>query len=185
MSESIGEATAAVITSKVTRKSTPRIAVQFEKYGVLVAWVVVIAFFSLMMPETFPTLATGRLILGTQTVILITTLGLMLSLAVGEFDLSVGSVVGFAGSLMVVLNGVLGWGALESFVTTLVAAILFGDLNAFLAVYVGVQSIIVTLGTGILTFEGAFLGQILLPNGRTVLEQAAETLLPALEGPRT
>ena len=38
--------------------------------------------------------------------------------------------------------------------------------------------------TGILTFEGAFLGQILLPNGRTVLEQAAETLLPALDGPR-
>jgi ribose transport system permease protein len=150
MSESIGEATAAVMTSKVTRKSTPRVAIQLEKYGVLVAWVAVILFFSLMMPETFPTLATGRLILGTQTVILITTLGLMLSLAVGEFDLSVGSVVGFAGSLMVVLNGVLGWGPLEAFVTTIVASLLFGALNAFLAVYVGVQSIIVTLGTGTL-----------------------------------
>lgn len=44
---------------------------------------------------------------------------------------------------------------------------------------------VMAVETGILTFEGAFLGQILLPNGRTVLEQAAETLLPALEGPRT
>lgn len=33
--------------------------------------------------------------------------------------------------------------------------------------------------TGILSFEGAFLGQILLPNGRTVLEEAdAKKLLP-------
>ena len=35
---------------------------------------------------------------------------------------------------------------------------------------------------GILTFEGAFLGQILLPSGRTVLEHAMHTeMLPALE----
>lgn len=34
--------------------------------------------------------------------------------------------------------------------------------------------------TGILTFEGAFLGQLLLPNGKTVLEHAqASNLLPA------
>lgn len=34
---------------------------------------------------------------------------------------------------------------------------------------------------GILSFEGAFLGQILLPNGKTVLEQATATkLLPNL-----
>lgn len=41
---------------------------------------------------------------------------------------------------------------------------------------------VVAIETGILTFEGAFLGQILLPTGRTVLEQAAGTLLPALPG---
>jgi hypothetical protein len=39
--------------------------------------------------------------------------------------------------------------------------------------------------TGILTFEGAFLGQILLPNGKTVLEHAGESkLLPQIEGPK-
>lgn len=38
---------------------------------------------------------------------------------------------------------------------------------------------------GILSFEGAFLGQILLPSGRTVLEHATEAqLLPALEAPK-
>jgi hypothetical protein len=45
---------------------------------------------------------------------------------------------------------------------------------------------ITAIETGILTFEGAFLGQILLPTGRTVLEHATEAkLLPALEGPKS
>lgn len=39
---------------------------------------------------------------------------------------------------------------------------------------------ITAIETGILTFEGAFLGQLLLGNGKTVLEHAqASTLLPA------
>ncbi|MBU0600878.1 MAG: hypothetical protein KKD25_00550 [Gammaproteobacteria bacterium] len=39
---------------------------------------------------------------------------------------------------------------------------------------------ITAIETGILSFEGAFLGQILLPNGKTVLEHAeAANLLPA------
>lgn len=45
---------------------------------------------------------------------------------------------------------------------------------------------ITAIETGILTFEGAFLGQILLPTGRTVLEHATEAkLLPSLEGPKS
>jgi hypothetical protein len=44
---------------------------------------------------------------------------------------------------------------------------------------------VTAIETGILTFEGAFLGQILLPSGKTVLEHAAQSkLLPALEGPK-
>jgi len=39
---------------------------------------------------------------------------------------------------------------------------------------------VTAIETGILSFEGAFLGQILLPNGKTVLETATATnLLPA------
>jgi hypothetical protein len=39
---------------------------------------------------------------------------------------------------------------------------------------------VMAIETGILSFEGAFLGQILLPNGQTILEHAATNkLLPA------
>lgn len=42
---------------------------------------------------------------------------------------------------------------------------------------------IVAIETGILTFEGAFLGQILLPSGKTILEHAQDQrLLPAPGG---
>jgi hypothetical protein len=44
---------------------------------------------------------------------------------------------------------------------------------------------VVAVETGILSFEGAFLGQILLPTGKTVLETAQATkMLPAPNGDR-
>lgn len=42
-----------------------------------------------------------------------------------------------------------------------------------------VKGQVTAIETGILSFEGAFLGQILLPNGRTVLEHATEQRLLA------
>jgi len=45
---------------------------------------------------------------------------------------------------------------------------------------------ITAIETGILTFEGAFLGQILLPSGQTVLERLkTDNLLPAPSGETT
>ncbi len=44
---------------------------------------------------------------------------------------------------------------------------------------------ITAIETGVLTFEGAFLGQIMLPNGRTVLEAVRDIdMLPLIEGPK-
>ncbi len=119
-----------------------------EKYGVIVAWVAVIVFFSVMRPDTFAQTATIRLILSTQTVVLGAALALMITLAVGELDLSIGSVVGFGGALMAVLNGEHQMSAPAALVLTLAVCLLFGAVNAVLVVYVGVQSIIVTLGSG-------------------------------------
>lgn len=147
MSQSQTEAVA-VSGADIKRRVSGGWSTQLERFGVPIAWVLVFALFSVLVPETFPTSGTFRVIFGTQTVILITTLGLMLSLAVGEFDLSIGSVVGFTASLLGVLNGVVGLGLFESILLTLGAGLLFGIFNAFIAVYIGVQSIIVTLGSG-------------------------------------
>lgn len=45
---------------------------------------------------------------------------------------------------------------------------------------------ITAIETGMLSFEGAFLGNLLLSSGQTVLEHVEQQkLLPALEGPKT
>lgn len=43
---------------------------------------------------------------------------------------------------------------------------------------------VMAIETGVLTFEGAFLGQIMLPSGRTVLDHALESNLLQIEGPK-
>jgi ribose transport system permease protein len=140
-----------VISDGSTRRvRIPQVAQGLERYGVLLAWIAVAGLFSFLLPDTFPTLSTARLIFGTQTVILFATIGLMFSLAVGEFDLSMGSMVGFGGSMLAVLNGNNDWPAWAAIGVTLIVSFLFGCINAFLAVYIGVQSIIITLGTGTL-----------------------------------
>jgi ribose transport system permease protein len=120
-----------------------------ERYAVVVVWALTILFFS-WRSDTFASTSTIKLILSTQTVILIATLGVMVSLAVQEFDLSIGSVVGFGGCLLAVLDGVHGWAPGPAIVTTIVICALFGAVNATLSVLAGVPSIIVTLGTGTL-----------------------------------
>jgi ribose transport system permease protein len=141
----------AVIKGSVSRLGRlPQVTQRLERYGVLFAWIAVALLFSILLPKTFPTWPTVRLIFGKQTVILFATIGLMFSLAVGEFDLSMGSMVGFGGSMMTVLNGTNHWPVWAAIALTLVVSFLFGCINAFLAVYIGVQSIIITLGTGTL-----------------------------------
>ncbi|HEV7707713.1 MAG TPA: ABC transporter permease [Asanoa sp.] len=120
-----------------------------EKYAVLVVWAVTIGFFS-WRSDAFGSTSTVKLILSTQTVILIATLGVMVSLAVQEFDLSIGSVVGFGGCLVAVLDGVHGWAPGPAILATVAICAVFGLLNAALSVLLGIPSIIVTLGTGTL-----------------------------------
>ena len=136
--------------SKRRRSPAAATGLLVERYGVVVAWLAVIVFFCVVRPDTFADTATIKLIAGTQTVILVAALGLMLTLAVGELDLSIGSVVGFGGVLVTVFNGVNGVPSGISIVLTLLICLAFGAVNAFLVVYVGVASIIVTLGSGTL-----------------------------------
>ena len=121
-----------------------------QRYGVVIAWLGIFGYFSAVRPGTFPKLATIQLIFGTQSVILITSLGLVFSMAVGEYDLSVGSLVGFGATLVAVLSGPHHWPVVLALLFTLFICFLVGAVNAALSVYLGVQSIIVTLGTGTL-----------------------------------
>ena len=127
-----------------------------ERYGIMLVWVAVIVVFSILRPSTFPTTINFETIFGTQAVLLVMTLGLIVALTAGEFDLSIGSAMGFGAVLIAWLNVNHGWPIGWAVLATLVFGLFFGLVNALLVVKIGVPSLVATLGTGTLLGGVAF-----------------------------
>jgi len=119
-------------------------------YGLIVAWAMLIVIFGLARPETFLTTGTLQTILGSQAVLLILALGLIVPFICGEFDLSISGILSISLVLVGYLNVIQGWPIGLVIVVVLVAGMVIGAVNAFFVVVIGVDSIVVTLGTGTL-----------------------------------
>jgi ribose transport system permease protein len=119
-----------------------------ERWALLLAWIAVVILFSLIKPDTYPTSGNFQTIFGSQAVLLMLTLGLILPLTTGDFDLSIASNMSLTSMLIAVLNVNHGWAILPAVVAGLLAAILVGVINGALVVLIGIDSFIVTLGTG-------------------------------------
>ncbi|HYC81698.1 MAG TPA: ABC transporter permease [Solirubrobacterales bacterium] len=137
------------------RLRLPSAAEIISRYGLLVALLAVVVVFSVLRPETFFTTANLQTILGSQAVLLIVTIGLLLPLTAGEFDLSIAGTVTVSNVLIGYLNVTQGWPILAAVVAALLAGVLIGALNAFLVVFVDVQSFVATLGVGTLLLGAA------------------------------
>ena len=74
----------------------------------------------------------------------------LVTLVVGEFDLSVASMMGITATTIPVLAGVHGMNIVLACVLGVGAAVLAGAVNAFFVVVMDVSSFVVTLGTGTL-----------------------------------
>ena len=123
------------------------VQLQLYKYAVLIALAIFIVVFSIIAPSTFPTVGNVQTIINSQAELLILSLGLTLPLLAGDFDLSIGATMGYAGSLVAELYGPLHMGAAESILITLASCALIGCVNAFLVVRVGINAFIGTLAT--------------------------------------
>lgn len=119
-----------------------------ETYGLLLLLVGVLVGFSLALPETFATKDNFLTILQQESVLACLCLGLILPIAVGEFDLSIGYVVGFSAILAAALGGKTGMPGLTVVVVVLLVGLLIGALNGFLIAGLKVNSLIATLGVG-------------------------------------
>lgn len=140
-----------------SRRSSLSVGAIADRYGLLIAWAIVFAVFSILLPDTFFRIENFQTILGSQAVLLVLTLGLIVPLTVNEFDLSVAGVINITVVVMGYLNGVHGWPLAASLLAVLVLALAVGAVNAVLTVRIGIQSIIVTLGMGTL-LQGLALG---------------------------
>lgn len=130
--------------------SSPRAATAtglLARGSIPIALVVAVAVFSLLRPETFPTQGNFDALVGTQATLLIVALAVTIVLAAGDFDLSVGAVVGLTMTVTAVLSVNHGWSWPLAALAALGAGAAVGGVNAFLVGVLGLNAFVSTLGT--------------------------------------
>ncbi len=118
------------------------------RYALLLVLLGMIAIYSALAPDTFFTFDNLKVITSTQAVLMVAVLGLVLPFAAGEFDMSFGSTLAWATTLSAVLTVNEGWSFGPALVVVLLSCLLIGAINAFFIVYIGISSLIATLGSG-------------------------------------
>jgi ribose transport system permease protein len=127
-----------------------------ERYGLVLAWLVVIAVFGALRPDTFLTQANFSTIFGSQAVIVILTLGLLIPLTAGDYDLSIAGVLSVAAMIVAVLNAQHHVPLALAILAALAAGLVVGAVNGGFVMLFGIDPFIVTLGTGTI-LEGVVL----------------------------
>lgn len=115
-----------------------------KNYGIVLFLALMVFVFAVLMPTTFATTGNLRQILADQAIPGILALAVILPLAAGEFDLSVGANLGVCTITGIVLAGV-GLPVAMVILVTLALGVVIGAVNAFMTVVVGVNSFIATL----------------------------------------
>ena len=126
----------------------PNLAFQVERFGLVIVWVAVILVFGALRPDTFLTWSNFSTIFGSQAVLVVVTLGLVVPLTAGDFDLSIAQVLTFVSMLTAILSAKLGLPLWVIIPAVLAAGALVGAINGALTLYFRVHSLIVTLGVG-------------------------------------
>lgn len=123
-------------------------AYQVERFGLVIVWIAVILLFGAMRPDTFLTWSNFSTIFGSQAVLVIVTLGLVVPLTAGDFDLSIAQVLTFVSMVTAILSAKLAVPLWVIIPTVLALGALVGAINGALTLYFRVHSLIVTLGVG-------------------------------------
>jgi ribose transport system permease protein len=128
--------------------------VQWGRYSAVFLFVIIVVYFG-ATEENFLTTVTFETTLNDRVAIGFLTMGLLIPLAAGAFDLSVGAVIGFSAMLLTWFEkgNELGTGnAWLACIIVLVCCAAFGFVNGFLVVKLRINSFIATLGMSQVVF---------------------------------
>lgn len=121
-----------------------------SKYALVLVWLVMAGFFYVMKPEIFGSFGAFSSIFGSQQVLVFLSMAAMITLIVGEFDLSIAGMMGLSATIIPVLAGVHGVNIVVACAVALLAVVIMGAINAYFVVALDVSSLVVTLGSGTL-----------------------------------
>jgi len=119
-----------------------------ERYGLVIAWVLVIIAFGILRPTTFLSWANFSTIFGSQAVLVVMALGLIVPLTAGDYDLSIAGNPTLSAMVIAVLNVYFDWPIAAVVFAAIATGFVIGAVNAFLVLYFRINSLIVTLGMG-------------------------------------
>ena len=119
-----------------------------QRFAILIVFAAMIAAFGADIPATFLSIGNLSNILGSQAVLFILVMAVLLPTIMGDFvDLSLGSSLGLSAMTLAVLNVQHGTNVLLACLAGIAAALLVGLFNVFFVVYFDNDPFIVTLGT--------------------------------------
>ncbi|WP_299044781.1 ABC transporter permease [uncultured Tateyamaria sp.] len=117
-------------------------------YGLVILTVFLIGLFSVLLPNTFPTLLNLRSIISDKAIIALLSLGAMIPMAAGRIDLTVGYGIVLWHILAISLQTMLGLPWPIAVAIVLLLGAITGFLNGLLVEVAKIDSFIATLGTG-------------------------------------
>ncbi|PWR04586.1 ATPase [Meridianimarinicoccus roseus] len=134
------------VDERVKRISPLRRALIRPELGAMVGTIAVFAFFILFAFDSGMFNSQGVLNWATVSAqFMIIAVGACLLMIAGEFDLSVGSMIGFAGMMIAIFGVTIGIPMWAAILLTFVLCIAIGALNGFIVIRTGLPSFIVTL----------------------------------------
>ncbi|QSE77712.1 ABC transporter permease [Rhodococcus koreensis] len=123
----------------------PLLGVVLQRYSGLVLLAALIVLFSVLLPETFPTIRTFRTLIADQAITTILSLGLLVAYRAGAFDLSVAQGLGLAVILVSWLQSSHGLSVPMATLLTVTVGALVGAANGIAIAILKVNSFIATL----------------------------------------
>jgi simple sugar transport system permease protein len=157
---------------------------QHPEFGALAGLVLVFVFFGVTAGGTGMFGADGVLNWSTVSaqLIIIASAAALLMIG-GEFDLSVGSMIGFAGMMIALPMVYFGWSATASTLFAFAGALVVGFLNGWITVRTRLPSFIVTLAS-LYILRGLTIALSIMFSNRTIVsgvkEAAGDSIIPAL-----
>ncbi len=120
----------------------------YRNIGAIYVWILLIVAFSVWKPALFPHVQTAKTVLNQYSITGIAALSIVVPLACGIFDLSIGATMGLAGVAAGWLFQHTSWSPATVFILVLLFSVVIGLFNSLVVVLLRIDSFIGTLATG-------------------------------------
>lgn len=172
-----GPPAATPIDERVRGVGTVRKLLARPEFGAIAGTLLILALFLMSAGDSGMFNAEGIINWGTVAAYLgVIAVGAALLMIAGEFDLSVGSMIGFAGMMMAIPILEWGWSPMTAVLFAFACAMMLGALNGWIVVKTGLPSFIVTLAFFFI-LRGLSLAIAVLLTGKTILSSNGDVIL--------